>query len=204
MATVIYGAKREREVLPRLLCELLPYRLVDEIRALGVSVIEEIRLRSGRAASLTLPSGNRMLRSVLTSIEIDAILQRICDGSLYAHNETIRQGYITLEGGIRVGICGRASTEDGKIFGVYAVSSLNLRLPAKHRCVGEPVVRILRAMPSAGGVLIYSPPGVGKTTLLRSVAHELASGARPLRVVVVDSRDELAPLLDDPRLCPSL
>lgn len=201
MATVICGTKKDKEVIPRMLCELLPYRLTDEIRSLGLSVIEEIRLRSNRAASLTLPSGNRMLQTVLSPMELENILQVICDGSLYAHSETISQGYVTLRGGIRVGICGRATTEEGKILGVYGVSGLNLRLPARHRCVGAPVVHMLRSMKPAGSVLIYSPPGVGKTTLLRNVAAEMAMGNDPLRVAVVDSRGELAPFLDETRLC---
>ena len=120
MTTVIYGATKEREVLPRVLYEILPYRLTEEIRSVGALGVEEIRLRSGRAASLTLPDGNRILKTVLTSLEIDGVMQRLCNGSLYAHSETITQGYVTLAGGIRVGVCGRAATEDGKIFGVYA------------------------------------------------------------------------------------
>ncbi len=201
MATVIYGTKKTKDVLPASLCELLPYRLTDEIRASGVGIIEEIRLRSDRAVSLTTPNGNVMLKTVLSRMELETVLSVICDGSLYAHSETITQGYVTLAGGIRVGVCGRATVADGRILGVYAVSGLNLRLPARHRRVGAPVCRMLRELQGEGGVLIYSAPGVGKTTLLRHVAAEMAAGAHPLRVVVVDSRGEIAPFLDDPALC---
>ena len=201
MATVIYGMKKTAFSLPPVLCEILPYRLSDEIRSRGFSAIEEIRLRSDHAVSLTTPSGNVMLSCVLTRMEVENILQNVCDGSLYAHSETITQGYVTLGGGIRIGICGRATVEQGRVIGVYCVSGLNIRLPARHRRVGAPVCRMLRDLPGTGGILVYSSPGVGKTTLLRNVALGMASGENPLRVVVVDSRGEIAPFLDDPHLC---
>ncbi len=201
MATVIFETKKGKELLPAALVGVLPYRLTDEIRRLGMNTIEEIRLRSGKQASLTTPNGNVMLQTVLTRMELETVLQTVCDGSLYAHGDTLTQGYVTLAGGIRVGVCGRASVEDGHILGVYGVTGLNIRLPARHRSVGAPICRMLRAMHGEGGVLIYSAPGVGKTTLLRHVAAEMASGTHPLRVVVVDSRDEIAPFLDDPSLC---
>ena len=201
MATVIYGTKKTAWELPANLCQILPYRLVDEIRSMGALTVEEIRLRSGRASSLTTPQGNVMLKTVLSRMEIENVLQTICEGSLYAHSETIAQGYVTLGGGIRVGICGRATVEDGRVIGVCCTNGLNIRLPGRHRRVGLPVCRMLRAMEGEGGVLVYSAPGVGKTTLLRSVAAEMGSGEDPMRVVVVDSRGEIAPFLESPSLC---
>lgn len=200
MATVIHEASRVKELLPSVLVAMLPYRLVDEIRSLGPLAIEEIRLRSNRAVFLTTESGNRRLRTVMSRMELESVLQAVCDGSLYAHSETITQGYVTIEGGIRVGVCGRATVEGGRVIGVYGISGINLRLPSRRRRVGQPICRLLRSLRGEGGVLIYSAPGVGKTTLLRSLAAELARGECPLRVAVVDSRGELAPFLDDPSL----
>lgn len=201
MATVIYGTKKTAWELPECLCRILPYRLFDEIRGLRHLVIEEIRLRSGRASSLTTPNGNVILKNTLTRMELECILQSICDGSLYAHSETIAQGYVILGGGIRVGICGRATVEDGRVIGVSCTSGLNIRLPGHRRRVGMPICRMLREMGGVGGILIYSAPGVGKTTLLRSVAAEMGTGEHSRRVVVVDSRGEIAPFLENPALC---
>lgn len=201
MATVIFETKKREATLPEILRSLLPYRLVDEIRASGASGIEEIRLRSGRVSSLTTPTGNVPLKTVLSCLELDAILQGACDGSLYAHSETLCQGYVTLAGGIRIGVCGHATVENGNIIGVYGVSGLNIRLPGARRRVGVPICRLLRQSRGEGGVLIYSAPGVGKTTLLRSVAAQMASGERPWRVAVVDTRGEIAPFLDATSLC---
>ena len=169
--------------------------------------IEEIRLRAGRAATLTVAGRNMPVPMVLTSADLSSILTHLCGGSLYAYSQTINQGYITLPDGIRVGIAGRAVCEDGRVIGVYDIGGLCIRLPHRHGSMGEVVCRLLRRMASEGGaprgVLIYAPPGEGKTTLLRAVSARMAGadGHAPLRTVVIDTRGELSFEADDPRLC---
>ena len=204
MATVINtkNAYAPREQIPQNVMKLLPYRLREELSRKEIREnIEEIRLRCGKMASITVSGGNIMLDTVVTRLEIDAIMQELCDGSLYAHGEEICKGYITLENGVRVGICGRAAVDGDKVIGIYSVSGLNFRIPARHERVGLAVADIFSSVRSDGGVLVYSPPRIGKTTLLRNVAQRLASGAKPLRTAVVDTRGELAPFLDSQRLC---
>lgn len=195
MATYIRGtsALRERTKLPPRLCELLPRELCEEIDALGSSVgqIEELRLRTERASALTTDRGTVGLRTVLSRARMDEILLGLCNGSLYAHRDTIAAGYLTLPEGIRVGICGRASVEGEKILGVYDVSALNFRFPSRLLGLGAPIVRLLREQKDGRGVLIYAPPGEGKTTLLRCVAAQMASGRDARRVAVIDTRGEL-------------
>ena len=193
----------ERGDIPSLVMELLPFRLRVELDALcrrGLP-IEEIRLRTDRAASVTSWGENIMLSSVLGGDELSDIFERICEGSLYAHADTVRQGYVTVSGGVRVGITGRAAVSGGEIVGVYDVSALCFRLPRRAFGIGEPVCRLLRNMERGRGVLVYSPPGEGKTTLLRAVASTMAGGEAPWRVVVVDTRGELGYALEDSRLC---
>ena len=91
---------------------------------------------------------------------------------------------------IRVGVCGRAVYESGKLTGIYDISSFCIRIPHEIHGIGHTVCRLIRA--TGKGVLIYSPPGVGKTTLLRSVISILASGDSPTRIAVIDSRGELS------------
>lgn len=189
------------EPLSRVLSSL-PYRLSDEIkkRASGLR-IEEIRVRLGRRASLVISGENVQLKTVLDKSELSAVLSDMCQGSLYAFSETINQGYISLPGGVRVGICGRAACEDGHIIGVNDITSLSIRIPHRIGNVGQAVCDLLASFDRVSGVLIYSPPGVGKTTLLRSVAAKLASGEAPLRTVVIDTRGELSFSNEGQELC---
>ena len=120
------------------------------------------------------------------------LLKKMCGGSLYAYTQTINQGFLTLEGGIRVGICGSAATENGRIIGVGEISGLIIRIPHAPDVSAKPILNLLNEMKHLRGVLIYAPPGVGKTTLLRAAAIEASSGARARRTVVVDTREELA------------
>ena len=208
--------------LPRAVESALPYRLSDEIRRSGLAErIEEIRMRRGRRCSLVVSGENVMLDTVMSQSDIQAVLEGICQGSLYAFSDTINQGYVVLPEGVRVGVCGRAGCEGDRVIGVYEIGSLSVRIPHATRPVGDEICSLIESFDRVNGVLIYSPPGVGKTTLLRGVASKLASGNwtsqsaknegncgdnkwrsggfrhdglavnKPLRTVVVDTRGEL-------------
>ena len=200
--------------LPRAVEAALPYRLSDEIRRTGFGDrIEEIRIRRGRRCSLVVSGENVMLDTVMSQSDIQSVLEGICQGSLYAFSDTINQGYIALPEGVRVGVCGRAGCEGEHVIGVYEISSLSVRIPHKSRPVGDEICRLLHSFDRVSGVLIYSPPGVGKTTLLRGVASKLASGRwhsgefsserdkLPLRTVVIDTRGELGFDSEGEELC---
>ncbi len=203
MKTVIIN-REAGNIIPASVEELLPFRLADAVKRAVIppntGIIEELRLRRGRCASITAGGRSIVLDIVLSGDEMDALLNRLCGGSLYAFGDTIRRGYISLPGGVRAGICGTAATEAGKIIGVSEVSSIVLRLPHKAPETGEELVRLLNSMNFSRGVLVFSPPGVGKTTVLRGAAVRLSSGPEPLRVAVVDTRGELAAGLDSKML----
>ena len=195
--------KEKTQDLPLQLLNVLPILLVDEVLSIINTdtdiTLEEIRLRKGVPSSLSTNKGTIVLNSVMTQAQMNDILVAMSGRSLYAHTDTISQGYITLDGGIRVGICGRARVFDGKIRGICDVSALNIRLPTQIKGVGEQICRLLRSRIDKKGVLIYSPPGVGKTTLLRSVAYKMATEGRSKRVAVIDTRGELGIMLDGSR-----
>ena len=201
---IINTVPKKRRVDEPLLYALsaLPYRLSDEIRKSGyINRIEEIRLRRDRRASLVVSGNNIMLTTVLDNSELSTTLTGMCQGSLYAFSETINQGYISLPHGIRVGVCGRATSEGGRIIGVREISSLSIRIPSKIINAGEEICDLIDSFDRTCGVLIYAPPGVGKTTLLRSVAKKMSSGDRPRRTVVIDTRGELSFANEGEELC---
>lgn len=197
MQTII--PQRRGAVLPRTLAKILPSRLCEAIERISPEIVEEIRLHSDRQTTLTCFGENLFTGIVLSRDEMQEILKKMCGGSLYAHVHTIAQGYLCLEDGIRVGVCGSAAIEDGRIIGVNAISGLTVRLPHRIEVNVDPIVPYLQGK-SGKGILIYAPPGVGKTTLLRELARRAASPLCGLRTVVVDTREELFYSLDEEEL----
>jgi zinc transport system ATP-binding protein len=176
-----HGIER-RTYLPPGVIRMLPERLVAELYGGHLPEhIEEIRLHAGRCASVVAGGRNIMLRTVLSAQEMTATLTRMCGGSLYSHAPTIAEGYLTLDGGVRVGVCGRAACEGGEVIGVYDVSGLCIRIPAHFSVSGREICNLMQKFRYTKGVLIYAPPGVGKTTLLRLMGGLLQPGAGVIR-----------------------
>ena len=187
---------RVLDILPSALSLEISGAIAAERRKGASCAVEEIRLRADRRVYLTVGAmgkkKNLPLSFLLPRDELTLIFERMCGGSLYAFGESIRRGFISLSGGVRVGICGRASLEGGRIRGIYDISSLNVRLPCGvYRLECRLCETIEKSLRDGLGVLIYSPPAEGKTTLLRSLCAYLSSKDRAMRVSVIDSRDEL-------------
>ena len=183
--------------IPQRILRLLPPRLAIAVRERSerneTGICEEIRIRRGRCSSLTVTDRRNvplMLDSPVTHHEIEEIVERISGGSLYAHSETIKQGYISLGDGIRAGISGRAAYDGNRMIGVDDISGICIRIPHCVKINVSVLCDLLRGSGLCGGMLIYSPPGEGKTTVLRSLASSLAETGEH-RIVVVDSRGEL-------------
>lgn len=173
----------------------LPYRLTAAVlkRAEHIRTgICEIRLRVGRELYITCGGFNIPCGVMCTAEDMDHTVRRLCGNSLYSHSETIREGYITTPGGVRAGICGRAVVDRGEIATVTDIASLNIRIPTRVRGAADAAYALLEEDSFSSGLLVYSAPGVGKTTLLRELAVKLASGEKAMRVAIVDSRCEIA------------
>ncbi len=157
--------------------------------------IEEIRLRKNAPMSLTVSGKNEVIRRpdgklrICTAEEITSAMRLLCEDSLHSFEETLKDGYITVNGGYRVGVCGAAGGAE-TVTGIYSVNSLCIRIPRLYSGVSAGL-RALLAGNVKNSALIFSPPGVGKTTLLRDFAASVSSGSDPLRVAVIDTRGEI-------------
>ena len=173
----------------------LPRGLREEIvhfaegRTSGLSEIREIRVRCGMRCSLLYKSEYIPLSCTVSREELDETLYKLCEGSLYAHRENIASGYIPLPFGVRVGVCGLARYEGGGIVGISEAGGLVFRIPG-HECAFAEELFAVWESGVGSGMLIYSPPALGKTTALRALAGHIGSGRYPRRVVVVDERCE--------------
>ena len=183
------------ELLPSVLTEVLPAFLTDAVARCGAPRVEELRLHRDRYTTVTYEKRNYNTGVCLRESEMNAILRAMCGGSLYAFEETIVQGYLTMRGGIRVGICGSAAVEKGEIIGVNNISGLMVRIPHAVSVSADPILRLLQTNRACGGILLYAPPGEGKTTMLRAIAKSASAPAFGFRTVAVDTRGELEPLL---------
>ncbi len=123
------------------------------------------------------------------------ILDRLTGGSLYSVNESIRQGFVTTKGGHRVGVCGTAVSEGDKIIHVKDISALCFRVAREAEgCAHKLSFDIIEDGRVLNG-LIASPPGYGKTTMLRDLCRILAGGSAPCgfkKVGITDERGEIA------------
>ena len=170
-------------------------RISEAVRrstALWGGRIDEIRLRRGAAASVTVGTRNLVLPLCANDAEIAAALRAFCERSLYAKTAAICDGFIPAFGGVRVGVCGRAVVREGKIVSVADISSLNIRIPRRVFGCADRLWEIMRSQGFSRGALVWSAPGVGKTTLLRELGARLSTGQYARRVAIVDSRAELS------------
>ena len=174
-------------------------RLPDKVKESA----EEIRLRTGLPVALTVGGDtvfvleNGQISFCLTrgllkteASELAESFKLLCKSSVYAHTEELKKGYIRLRGGNRAGVCGTLN-ENGNM---SDISSVNIRIAHEVRGAANDIVRAYKT----GGLLIAGPPGSGKTTVLRDLIRQLASGecGKIYRIAVIDSRGEISGSFD--------
>lgn len=173
-------------VPPRVRAEVTEY--LDRTRT-SAALVNEIRLRTCGATALAVAGRNVALSESASAEEMKETFRRVCGGAVYAHRDDICRGFVSLVGGIRVGVCAEARYERDKVVGVGEVSSLVFRIPA-YTCSFAPSLYARWRELGQGGMLICSGAGEGKTSTIRALARLIGSGESPLRVVVVDERCE--------------
>ena len=136
--------------------------------------------------------GNAREAVLVTHEQIRETMEYISDYSLYAYEDEIRQGFITIQGGHRVGIAGKIVLEDGKIKNIKYISFINIRLSHQIPGCANRVMSYIKSGRNVYHTLIISPPRCGKTTILRDIIRQISDSADGINVGVVDERSEIA------------
>lgn len=159
-----------------------------------IDELEEIRVRVNMPVEIISFNKRRQLDFTLTKGQILKIMQNATKQSLYAYEEQLKNGYITIPGGHRIGFCGRIHRKSDEIISIDNYSSLNIRVAREKKGVAKSVMRYVAGAGGVFSTLIVSPPGIGKTTLLRDLARLIADAGK--KVAIVDERGEIASCIE--------
>ena len=161
--------------------------------------LQEIRIRVGRSILLKTRQADIIIDYKVNSNEILQILEKLCENSIYAYKNQICEGFLTVRGGHRIGITGTAVTDDDKLINLKYVTSLNFRIAREViNCSNNLLKDVIdRENNSIYNTLIVSPPGKGKTTMLRDIIRNISNGIEEIHFKgmtcgVIDERGEIA------------
>ena len=153
--------------------------------------VRELRLRAGAATRVMTSEGELVCAFEPTPQQVEQIAEALCEHALYARAEEQRQGFVTLRGGHRMGLCGRVILQGQSVRALRDISSLCVRIAGQWRGAADELSPYLTDENGhAQSALILGMPGMGKTTMLRDACRQLSE--RGFRVGVSDERGELA------------
>lgn len=165
------------------LLDILPRWMITDVDALGRSSLQELRLRLDAPPELVSCDSVQRLGRQVSSEDLSYCVNAASRYSPWAA-ATIAQGFLTVSGGHRIGLCGEAVLKNKEITGIRKVTSLCIRVARDFPGIGSSAAGL------RGSMLILGAPGRGKTTLLRDIARQISQKST---VVVVDERGEIFP-----------
>jgi len=191
-----------------MLLSILPHELRNLFtKKLKLSSINEIRLRAGQpvicnvSGKLYYLNKNGLSNDYRNSIsvkyeDIENFIYSASDASIYAVNHQIKEGFLTLKGGYRIGVCGEVVyNENNEILTIKNIYSVNIRIPHFINGCSKTALEYIIDN-KINNTLILSPPGAGKTTFLRDFIFQLSERKYALNVLVIDERYEIANIKD--------
>jgi len=182
-----------------MLKHLLPQPIISVIeKNFKLSGVYEIRMRAnkpivvnffGKYIVVKNESGQNVMAS---KKDIESVVCAATKNSLYAFMSELKQGFITCDGGIRIGVCGEmVMDENGCVQTIKNICALNIRIPHQIKnCAHTALCYILNG--GINSTLILSPPGAGKTTFLKDICASISCESRPYQVLICDERFEIA------------
>lgn len=174
---------------------------VDELQEIRLLAEQPVRIiRNGKEFFLDLSGEMREIISgncwYIQAGELEQILNHVCNYSRYAYEEDIRQGFLTVPGGHRIGVAGQVIVgEDGKIKTIKYIRCMNIRISHEVLGAADVLMPLLHRNGQLFNTLIIAPPGCGKTTILRDLIRQISDGSKwaaGKQVGVVDERSEIA------------
>lgn len=161
-------------------CSKLPAGLVGKI---NVDSVNEITLRANK--NVIVKSDNVYYKTdyVMSQKEVEETLKKFCNLSVYAYLDEIKNGFVTIEGGHRIGICGTVVLKEGNVYNIKNISSVNIRIANEVKGCSDKLDFKIK------NLLVISPPCCGKTTIIRDLCRRLG---RKNKISIVDERGEIA------------
>ena len=178
--------------------KILPKEISNIVKQyLQEDAVQEIRIKSGKPVILNLSYGEKVLDYRTTSEDLKFMMAKVSNYSLYAFEEEIKQGYITLKGGHRVGLAGECVISNGEVRTIKNISSLNIRICREIIGSSNKIMNLITNNNRVYNTLIVSPPKCGKTTILRDIAKNISNGMYKInlsgkKATIVDERSEIA------------
>lgn len=177
--------------------EMLPQNIREALKETDNSDsnnIQEIRFRINSPIFVVYLGQGRFINKdfILEREDINGIFQRLCNFSLFSFEEEIKEGYITVRGGHRIGICGRAVTEKGVIKNIRDINSINIRFSKEIKDCSEKIFNYIKHK-GLSNILIASEPCGGKTTVLRDLVRKISKGqlGEFINLSIIDEKGEL-------------
>ena len=168
--------------------KILPPNLMQYL----TDATEEIRFRRNCPVIFLENKRELVLPYRFDEKQLDDLVDQLTEGSLSSYFESIRQGYITIKGGHRVGLSGTAVYEENRLTFLKDISSVNLRIAKEVPGAADRLFQTAGHLEPLPGMLIISPPGHGKTTLLRDFLRQLSQKRPGIRISLIDERGEIA------------
>lgn len=175
----------------------LPEEIREAVSHLNFNRLSEIRLRQGQPVKIEYDGKYVLLgktgiaaneNGALRAGEMTSVLNAATGGSIYGYTEQIKNGFITVGHGVRIGIAGEYVTERGAVNTIKNITSLNIRIPHDIKGCADGIIKTV-FKDGLKSSLIFSRPGLGKTTMLRDIARRLGEEKN---VLVFDERGEIA------------
>lgn len=173
--------------------KILPDPVREALNHLPVQQIYELRLRVNAPTVVFIDAQRFTLPTpLITREDLDNVVHKAAEYAIYAVLDQMVQGFITIRGGVRIGLAGELVMADGQVAAISNISSLCLRLPHQVKNCAYPVLPYIFDLKRPAKTLIIAPPGAGKTTLLRDIAKQIGNKYPQLNTLILDERGELA------------